>query len=389
MKQLIAFHDITEETDLDAVVAEVMAAIEGSRKEPVKKHEPGGQSHDQSNHGVKGTGSASGGRTPTGGKGVNLSPADMAATAQADAPFLDAAQVPTEDQAFVTEIYNQHLAMAGTKIQYISDNAGMDQMSIEGSRRGIDTMGMYGEWDGNEFGGYSEDRGEWQSQVLSNMENEQAAANGMDPLQERKAVVMLGLPGSGKSFLIKNELNEHIDTREYLTINADDVKTHIIEGDTPPEIEDVNGMELSSMVHEESSTMRKAWEATARAKGTNVILDVTGANRSKTLGALGKLKDAGYHITLVHADVSIAEAKASALARAATGGEGDTLGRIAPERFIQGMASSDFEGHDVIDLNFDDYLPLANTAFVFRPFPLNKYREKADYRPTELLWSTS
>ena len=373
MKQLTSFHDLREESDIEAALDDIMAGL-GQEAVEVEKHKPGGKDHEQSDHTNKNLSSSE--KTSASG-----------ATGEPGSPFLQASAVPSEDEAFVTEIYNRYLSEAGARIEHVAEVAGMDQMSSD-VKRGMDTKGMYGQWDGDSYSGYTEDRAEWQAQVLAEMGNEQAAANGMEPKQERRAVVMLGLPGAGKSHLIANELNEVIDTREFLTINADDIKTKIVYEDTPPEIEGVSGMELASMVHEESSTMRKAWEAKARSDGTNIILDITGGDRDKTMKALGLLNDSGYHITLVHADVSVAEAKASALARAATGGQGEELGRISPERFISGMVSEDFEGHDVIDVNFTDYLAVSNKAYVYRPFPLNKYRETTDHKPTELLWES-
>jgi len=402
-RKLVSFHDMTDEGEIDAITAEI---IEAASEEPVAKHTPGGVDHDQGKHGswsdgqsddLKSEGSAatepSGGKQPAaadvpqGKPGVQGLPVGRHSVMQLpDEP-------PREDDAFVREVHDRYLAQVGPQIQHVAQNAGMDQMSIEGERRGIDTMGMYGEWEGNEFKGFTKDRVQWQAETLAAMEAEQAAANGQLPGTGSKAVVMLGLPGAGKSYLISNQLNEHVDTREYLTINADDIKEKLIYDDTPPEIEGVTGMELSSMVHEESSTMRKAWERTAMTKGTNVIFDITGANGKKTEKLLSNLSDLGYEIQLVHADVSVQEAAASALRRAATGGDLDAgeLGRVVPAEFIGGMGvDSGGQGAplDVIDQNFDDYLPYADRAMWFRTYPLNVEREKGEQKPTELLWSS-
>jgi hypothetical protein len=139
------------------------------------------------------------------------------------------------------------------------------------------------------------------------------------------------------------------------------------------------------MVHEESSSMRKVWEASAMTQGTNVILDVTGANQANTLKVMNSMKDDGYHLTIVHADVTVDEAKVSALARAANGGTENALGRIVPESLIEGMRSGD---SDVINDNFYAYIGVANESYWYRTFPLNVERKKIDERPTELIWSS-
>jgi len=397
MKQLVSFHDMTDESEIDGVVAEIIKAMgqeAPAEEEPIEKHTPGGVEHEQKGHGNWSDGSTddqSGERNygipedmPQGRPGVQGLPV------QANSVMSLPVEVPREDAAFVQEIYERNLALAGPKLDYIAENAGMEQMSVPGERRGVDTMGMHGVWEGDEFKYYPEERLAWQAEQLAIMEAEQAKAKGQLPGTGSKAVVMLGNPGSGKSHLIEHQLNEVVDTREYLTINADDIKGYIIANDTPPEIEGVEGDELSSMVHEESSHMRKVWEKTAMMKGTNIIFDITGANGPKTEKLLGKLADLGYEIKIVHADVDVMEAKASAVRRAVNGGdlESGTLGRVVPIPFIESMRVEGQEGVDVIDQNFDNLLPYASEAYWYRTFPLNVEREKGEQKPTKLLWSS-
>lgn len=353
----------------------------GSVFEVVEKHHPGGVDHDQDLHGDR---EGAGGTTPPDASSSQPDPQTSASSSPGSTGV-----TLGEDEAFVREITDRYLAQVGPQMQHVADNAGIDQMSIAGERRGIDTMGMYSHWEGNDWQGYTKERTEWQAQMLAEMQTKQARTNGMEPLQDNHAVVMLGLPGAGKTFLVKNELNEIIDTREFLTINADDVKQKIIHQDTPPEIEGVQGDELASMAHEESSYMRKRWEQTTMASGTNIILDVTGANRAKTIKVLEQLKAGNYDISIVHADVSVGEAQASALRRAASGGEEGSLGRIVPPSFIAGMASPTAQGQDVIDENFDSYLPHVNSAYWYRTYPLNVERDKSEHKPNQLMWSTS
>lgn len=352
----------------------------------VKKHNPGGADHDQSKHGNWADGSSDDGGQPDGGGGEG-SPASP--PSGQSGPPMSPSQRPHEDQEFVRQTYEKYLAQAGPRMEHVMSVAGMDQMSHPG-KKGEDTMGMYGVWEGDRFLGYTEERAQWQAQVLAEMQSEQIMENGREPGTERRAVIMSGLPGAGKSHLIKTELNKHLDTRDFLTINADDVKEKIIFEDAPPSIDDVEGWELSSMVHEESSHMRKLWENNAIASGTNVILDITAANSGKTKKLLGRLREAGYEITMVHADVGPDEALASAMRRAVVGGTSEgKLGRIVPPDFIRGMASAEQgPAGDVIDDNFDDYLADTDRAFWFRTYPLNIERDRSEHKPTQLLWSS-
>jgi predicted ABC-type ATPase len=270
--------------------------------------------------------------------------------------------------------YAEAMAAAGPRMKLISEHAGdAEQMSVPGERRGIDTMGMYGTWSGNEFVGWTEERRAFQAAVLDRMELEQIVANdGRLPRQDRQVVIMAGLPGSGKTHLIKTQLPGQLDPRDFITVNADDIKERIIHDDHPPAVLDLEGMELSTMVHEESSWMAKDWERRLTSQGTNMILDITAANRERTLAKIESLKRAGYTVHIMHSDITPQEALASATRRAVesapTPGK---IGRIVPESFITGMAA---EGdRDVIDEAFPEYAQAANgRVWSFRNYPISR-----------------
>lgn len=380
MRTFVDIRDITDESEIDSVADEIAKML----TEKVAKHRPGGQDHEQGKHGNWSDGSSE-------DSGKERGAAQAAPTRNQNQGSQGMPQSPDskpkEDPEFVRSIQEKYLSQAGSRIEHVMSVAGMEQMSHPG-KKGQDTMAMYGVWDGDRFTGrYTPERTQWQADMLAQMQQEQVVKNGMEPGQDRRAIIMAGLPGAGKSHLIQTELNQYIDTREFLTINADDIKEKIIFEDAPPEIEDVGGWELSSMVHEESSHMRKLWERQAMEQGTNLILDITAANQGKTIKLLEHMSDLGYDITVVHADVTPDEAMASALRRAASGGDGEHLDRIVPPDFIRGMIST--EGGDVIDYNIDDYLPHASQVMWFRPFPLNVERPPEERKPTELIWSTS
>lgn len=278
-----------------------------------------------------------------------------------------------EDRSLIAERLESLLAEHGQQLKLIQEKAGVDQMSVPGKRRGGDTMGMYGIWEGNNFLGWTPERLAWQNQVLSQMEREQADRNGRPPKAEKKAIVMAGLPGAGKTFVLKSVLSEAVDLRDFLVINADDIKEKIIFDDQPPKIEGVEGMQLASMVHEESSSMSKRWEASAVERGLNIALDITAAKKDKTLRRIRRLQDAGYEVSVVHVDIDPDEAIVSTLQRFGTSG------RPVPPSFIRGMATDD--GGDVIDDAATAYREVANNFWWYRNYPLSR-------RPPVLVDST-
>ena len=381
MRSFVSLINIEDEDQIEAAVAELLEAL-GGKTEEVTKHTPGGVDHDQSKHGSWAHGQKDGPSSPSSSSAPQSPP-----KGNSGGPSATFAQPksPPEDAAFIRSIIEKNLAIAGPRLAQVEAEAGQDQMSSE-THRGEDTMGMYGEWNGNEFQGYTEERDTWQPGILAQMQQEQIVKNGRMPGQDCRAVIMAGLPGSGKSHLISTDLNQYVDTREFLTINADDIKEKIIFEDTPPTIGNIEGWELAAMAHEESSTMRKVWENAAMESGTNIILDITAANGGKTQKLLQSLKAKGYDVTIVHVDTTPDEARASALRRAVVGGDPSkgTLGRVVSSSFIDGMRSGD---GDVIDENFDDYLPHADRAYWFRTYPLNVERSANEQKPTELLWS--
>lgn len=355
--------DASDEEIYEAIMAAVQGRVEKHaqhasihRQGKVSKHGDG--SHDESSHGNWADGSGGG----------SAGPSTPSTPPGSSAP---APRPPDEDPALVSETYTSALRQAGQRMAFIQAVAGTEQMSIPGERRGIDTMGIYGEWEGSEFLGWTPERLEIQRSILERMQMEQIVANdGRLPKQERQVIVMAGLPGSGKTFLVRSLLREKFDTRDFVTVNADAIKEHLVAlGDI--QIEDLEGMELSSMVHEESSHMAKAWERSLEKSGTNMILDITAAKKEKTLARIKRLQESGYTVHVVHADISIDEAVASATRRAVDSSPAPgKLGRIAPEPFIRSMKGTT---DDAIEDAFPEYAQSVNgSAWSYRNYPISR-----------------
>lgn len=253
----------------------------------------------------------------------------------------------------------------------------MPLMSEPGVRRGGDTMGLYGEWEGDTFIGWTPERLEWQNDVLAAHEQFQIELNGQEPKYEKKVLIMSGLPGSGKTFTLAHFAP--VDLADYVVVNADDLKESIIFDDDPPPLGEFKGMELSSVVHEESSHMAKRWEAMLQERGANMVLDITGGNRDSTLRRINKLKEAGYTVDVAHIDVNPEEAWHSTIKRYESGMETETGGRPVPPSYIKAMAVD--AGHDIIDDHYESYRDEVNGhAWHYRNYPITK-------QPPELIES--
>lgn len=300
-------------------------------------------SHDQSTHGnwARGLRSVSGARLP-----------------------------PGEDPELVQRVFTENLERYGARLDHIFSVAPTSANSTP-TKRGIDTMGMYSNWgeDGT-WQGWTEERLAWQTETLDRMMEQQALFGGA-PKRNREAIVMAGLPGAGKTYLLQNKLGDTLNLEDYVVVNADDIKHEIIRSGSPPQVSDLEGLELASLVHEESSDMAKRWERSLVVEGYNIALDITAANQAKTSRKIRELIDQGYTVHVVHADISIDESLASTLRRA---GEGSAtpgkLGRPVPPAFIRSMAAS--AGRDSIDVGFTEYAEIANgSVYHYRNYPLS------------------
>jgi hypothetical protein len=93
---------------------------------------------------------------------------------------------------------------------------------------------------------------------------------------ERKAIMLGGLPGSGKSALLgKMDAEGDIDRSQWVEINPDLVKEAMIEADWYPKITGLSPGETSGFIHAQSSEMASMLERMAMKDGYNLIFDVT------------------------------------------------------------------------------------------------------------------
>jgi predicted kinase len=307
-----------------------------------------------------------------------------------------------EDPRLVSSVIEESMAKYGARLNLVQEHAGLAQMSYDKDTTidgvtypqgpGVDTMADYGNWKGNEFKGWQADRELFHTQIMDMEMARQVDANdGRLPGQDRQAIVMAGLPGAGKTHILKNVMAQDpniqgFDLRDYVVVNADDLKEHIVAHgnvNDPTDLGLTPG-EMSSLVHEESSHVSKQMRRELVAQGTNIALDITAANRDKTLRDIQQLRDQGYTVHVIHADVEVEEAVASALSRAGEGSpEPGKLGRVVPPKFIRSMQHE--SGTDVVSASFADYAEGANgRVYWYRNWPLSGRR---DGRPPQLVWA--
>lgn len=121
---------------------------------------------------------------------------------------------------------------------------------------------------------------------------------------ERKAVVTGGLPGGGKTTVLREYAG--IDLAQYLMINPDEIKEEMAARALIPAAAGLTPMESADLVHEESSHIAKRLARRAQADGKNVIWDLTLAKADSAQRRIESLRADGYaQVDAVFVDISI------------------------------------------------------------------------------------
>lgn len=137
--------------------------------------------------------------------------------------------------------------------------------------------------------------------------------------QERKAVVLAGPPGAGKSTVRKGVLGE--DDKKYLIIDADDFKAALLKqaqqdgsyetSIKPERVKDLERetgqrfypMELASLVHEESSMLAADLRRDSIERGDNIVVDTVLSNEQTARDLGATLHQAGYDVQVIDVEV--------------------------------------------------------------------------------------
>lgn len=177
--------------------------------------------------------------------------------------------------------------------------------------------------------------------------------------QGRAAVVMAGPPGAGKGFVLRGRA----DLAGYLTIDADRVKTQLLEHDVRsgrldqllarglPDGAPVRPEELASLVHVESTYLADQMRQLALAEGFNVIIEGTLQWQGQGPRLIGELRSATYdHLELIAVEVPQDVAQRQALIRWWDGRVDPSIwggGRYTPRGAIAAMYPDTEDPHSV------------------------------------------
>jgi len=184
-----------------------------------------------------------------------------------------------------------------------------------------------------------------------------------DVARDRRAIVLAGPPGAGKSTVLKQALGKSVDT--YLRVDPDEFKAKLLRQAVadgsyestikPHEIKRLEAggekffpMEMASLVHDESSLLAKRLRNEAISNGENLIIDGVLADPDKA-AALGQmLARAGYDVEVIDVEIPY-EASAQSIANrwehdyvAALEGTDDLGGRWVPDEYARDV----FDGPD-------------------------------------------
>jgi predicted ABC-type ATPase len=109
---------------------------------------------------------------------------------------------------------------------------------------------------------------------------------------EHKAVLAGGLPGAGKTTVLRECAG--INPAQYLMINPDAIKEEMAARGLIPHVDGLTPMEGADLVHEESSHVAKRLARMAQADGKNVIWDVTLVKADSAERRIESLRAGGY-----------------------------------------------------------------------------------------------
>jgi len=172
------------------------------------------------------------------------------------------------------------------------------------------------------------------------------------PVEGRKPIawVMGGGGAAGKGTLLAAmKASGAIPSEGVVHIDPDEIKQKI------PEYQEIiarGDSRAASVVHEESSLLRKMAEQATIDLGADMVLDITMGNPDKGKALIRQLKDAGYEVHLVGATVPVDVAITRASLR------GKRTGRyVNLDALVQ--------AHQGFSAGFEDYAKLADSAILY------------------------
>jgi predicted kinase len=105
----------------------------------------------------------------------------------------------------------------------------------------------------------------------------------------KRAILFIGLPGSGKTTYIENKI------RDFYIVSADDLKY------SHPEFDP----EHPELIHQWSVKQAEHLMNTLSDQHINLCMDSGGVNNSYSLRILTMLRNKGYHVEIIHMDTPL------------------------------------------------------------------------------------
>lgn len=162
------------------------------------------------------------------------------------------------------------------------------------------------------------------------------------------AIIMMGGSGAGKGG-IRQEVAKD---KDIVIVDSDDVKDEIPEFQMATSDPTQTARDAAFMVHPESGDV--AWQLRERAiaERKNVLIDGTGKDLNDYSQTMAKLRERGYEVTLIMADVDVETAWERVQVRA------ETKGRLVPENVVRDI-------YGKVPYNFSPLSSRARHAYLF------------------------
>lgn len=241
---------------------------------------------------------------------------------------------------------------------------------------GLDTRATYDMVNG-QVGRYTEARQQEQQKIIDGFLNKPGVQS------DHQLLIMAGLPGSGKTTFLSNHAQSlGIDSKSYVDVNPDEVRTAMQTAGMVPDYSDLGltNQEIGTFSHEEASTITGLIAAQAAAQGKNIAVDSTMKNNAqfeKYITAVNGMSDEPYHTTMILIDSTKDESIKNAIGRYQRGG------RFVPLGNIQNMNVTD-DGKTPSRVTFDN-----NSDKVDRAILVNNDRQiESDTKPNAPVTTT-